>query len=50
MLQRHYFLPMAAVTRGRIAAAKSAVRLARVRKRQEDLVEQWGEPVRKLAE
>jgi len=35
---------------GRIAAAKSAVRLARVRKRQESLVEQWGEPVRKLVE
>jgi len=31
---------------GRIAATKSSVRLARVRKRQAELVEQWGEPVR----
>jgi hypothetical protein len=34
----------------RIAETKSSVRLARLRKRQEELVEQWGEPVRKLTE
>jgi hypothetical protein len=34
----------------RIAETKSDLRLARVRKRQEELVEQWGTPVRKLAE
>jgi len=30
----------------RIAETKSSLRLARLRKRQEELVEQWGEPVR----
>jgi hypothetical protein len=32
----------------RIAETKSSVRLARLRKRQEELVEQWGEPVRNI--
>jgi hypothetical protein len=32
----------------RIAEGKAAVRLARLRKRQEELVGQWGEPVRSL--
>jgi hypothetical protein len=32
----------------RIAETKSGLRLARVRKRQEELVEQWGEPVRSI--
>jgi hypothetical protein len=33
-----------------IAETKSSVRLGRLRKRQEDLVDQWGAPVKKLAE
>lgn len=36
---------MPAVTRN-IAATKSSLRLSRVRKHQEDLIEQWGEAVR----
>jgi len=36
---------MPIVTRG-IATTKSTLRLSRVRKSQEDLVEQWGDPVR----
>ena len=39
----HWVMPAIS---GRIAATKSGVRLARLRKRQADLVEQWGEPVR----
>ena len=34
----------------RVAETKSSIRLSRLRKRQEELVEQWGDPVRKLAE
>jgi len=39
----HWMMP---VISRRIAEAKSSVRLARLRKRQAELVEQWGEPVR----
>jgi|SRR5581483_3716395 len=39
----HWVMPAIS---GRIAATKSTVRLARLRKRQAELVEQWGEPVR----
>lgn len=39
----HWIMPAIS---GRIAATKSGVRLARLRKRQAELVEQWGEPVR----
>jgi hypothetical protein len=41
----HWVMP---VISRRIAEAKSSVRLARLRKRQTELVEQWGEPVRSL--
>lgn len=43
----HWVMP---VISRRIAETKSSVRLTRLRKRQEELVEQWGDPVRKLAE
>jgi hypothetical protein len=39
----HWVMP---VIGRRIAETKSSVRLARLRKRQAELVEQWGEPVR----
>jgi hypothetical protein len=42
----HWVMPV--ISRG-IAETKSSIRLARLRKRQAELVEQWGEPVRKLA-
>jgi hypothetical protein len=41
----HWVMP---VISRRIAETKSSVRLARLRKRQEELVEQWGEPVRNV--
>jgi hypothetical protein len=41
----HWVMPLFS---RQIAETKSSIRLARVRKRQEELVEQWGEPVRKL--
>ncbi|HVZ01833.1 MAG TPA: hypothetical protein VHA35_20175 [Dongiaceae bacterium] len=43
----HWVMP---VFSRRIAETKSATRLARLRKRQAELVEQWGEPVRRLAD
>ena len=41
----HWIMP---VISRRIAETKSSVRLARLRKRQVELVEQWGEPVRSV--
>jgi hypothetical protein len=43
----HWVMP---VISRHIAETKSSVRLARLRKRQEELLEQWGPPVKKRAE